>query len=219
MLQKLRVAEEKKKAMSADAKLIQFVRRLEIVPGPPTSDDDFSGFGLHEPASDQWIWKDGAGGYEETLQKMRVADEEMGAEEGMVQFVRCLGVSPGPASSWEKFAADPWYGEVTKFLATNQCGDGPFDRHAVQRMVTKAKRYELRDGVLWFRGRHGKQRCLVRGEIGGALREAHDEDGHFGVDVTRRKLSKSVFWPKIGSDVVNSKNPGLPLRPSSPAQF
>ncbi|KAG5954213.1 hypothetical protein E4U58_000147, partial [Claviceps cyperi] len=69
-------------------------------------------------------------------------------------------------------------------------------------MASKVKRYELRDGVLWFRGRHGKQQCLVREEVGEALREAHDEVGHFGIDMTRRKLSKSVFWPRMGSDVV-----------------
>lgn len=45
-------------------------------------------------------------------------------------------------------------------------------------------------------------KCLAREEVASAIHMAHDEAGHFGGDVTRRRLAGQVYWPNMSKDVV-----------------
>lgn len=237
-------------------------------------------FGEIDRISGLWIWKDGAGGYDELLSKIeatrqgahipaleeyiRLRTSLQQSFEGLSQIrpvaanslqlawvwsddflnsleargeqtvrIASLGLS-SPSSepkddldaahqpySIAKFLKTKWYGQVARYLMTSEVRN-PLNRHESRQIRDQAALYRFMENTLWKKTTMGWVRCLVEGEISTALDEAHDQMGHFGPNITCRRLNRAVFWPGMAKDIVRYIPGCLPCarhaanKPSSP---
>lgn len=100
-----------------------------------------------------------------------------------------------------KWLEDLWYADICAYLV---CGSaaGKWDHHGKGSIQDRSRPYHIRDNVLMYYGNGAYRRCLIHSEVAAALRKAHDDQGHFGLNLTRRRLIEHVYWPKMSQDVV-----------------
>ncbi|PHH64174.1 hypothetical protein CDD81_4921 [Ophiocordyceps australis] len=109
----------------------------------------------------------------------------------------------GPDTALDTFLKDPWYSDVVAFLTDGRLPD-PLDRHRCKWITRESEKFVWKRNCLWHLSQTLWTRCLLQGEVSGALFEAHDMAGHFGIDSTRRRLNRFVWWPRMAADVVGS---------------
>ncbi|KAF3798304.1 hypothetical protein GCG54_00015286 [Colletotrichum gloeosporioides] len=102
----------------------------------------------------------------------------------------------------KKWLQDEWYSDMCAYLVEGVTDR--LDRNAVASVRTRSRPYFIEEGILWHQGPNGaRQRCLIRSEVSQALRDVHDDRGHFGPNLTRRRLVAGAFWPEMARDVVD----------------
>lgn len=143
---------------------------------------------------DQWAWTDEAGGFEELMTRMttevRVSSTQIELEDdtSVLHYLR-------------RFLQDDWYHDVVSYHLHGTT-ENPLNRHELRRIREKSKSFRVIEDTLWKLTNFGWLQCLCKDEVANALREAHDLSGHFGPDITRRRLTRAVIWPAMAKDVV-----------------
>jgi hypothetical protein len=165
----------------------------------------------------KWIWKDGKGGYDELL-KLRnnlivtnsnyasvsppSSQQTLDSEAFMwshLEYVALNTSSLNVGSLHIQLLDDIWYQDIYNYLTTAMYPDG-YNRIQKRALQHKAKQYRLIGGDLFFVLRGVQKRCIQKHEIVELLYNAHDQEGHFAINLTIRKL-RQYYWPTIASNV------------------
>ncbi|OBR02926.1 Pol polyprotein [Colletotrichum higginsianum IMI 349063] len=214
-----------------------------IFPSYDCHDDDLEALGSVSEEG-EWTWKDGAGGYEEMIRNAiagRPAADEMAdairtllplkstALKSTAQIDRLepeqipiaashseLQTDPtlsALTASMKKWLDEPWYMYVCRFLIGRLEG---IDNHALAAMASKSRSFSIHDGILMHTSYGFRCRCLVPSEVAEACKVAHDEGGHFGPNITRRRLARQFYWPGMAEDVIRYINGCWPCASVAP---
>jgi hypothetical protein len=116
-----------------------------------------------------------------------------------LEYVALNTSSPNVGSLHIQLSDDIWYQDIYNYLTTAMYPDG-YNRIQKRALQHKAKQYRLIGGDLFFVLRGVQKRCIQKHEIAELLYNAHDQEGHFVINLTMRKL-RQYYWPTIASDV------------------
>jgi hypothetical protein len=133
-------------------------------------------------------------------------------------------------SIWKE---DLWYRDIYTYLDTLvTAGSTARER---QNLRHRARRYVIDLGYMKYRDSDGElKRCVLSKDRKEILKQYHDHGGHFGRDITIKKIRQKYWWPSIWYDVwdhirhcspcqrfgpTEHRNPLLPYQPVFPFEF
>ena len=109
-----------------------------------------------------------------------------------------LGPRPGAAVVVDaKFKKSDWYRDTVESLLGEKK-----HQFGKRRWAIRLLRYALWQGILLIKEAGSWAVCVVRDEIGTALRWAHDEKGHFGPPTILTHLIGKFWWPTRYADTM-----------------
>lgn len=99
---------------------------------------------------------------------------------------------------------DSWMTPIKNFLLS---GDLPAGRNDRKKLLRKAARFIIQDGVLYRRGFTAPMlRCVTEGEAKRILREIHEGacGGHSGGQTLAKQILRyGYFWPTVNRDALD----------------
>ncbi|POS82118.1 hypothetical protein EPUL_005768, partial [Erysiphe pulchra] len=98
----------------------------------------------------------------------------------------------------KKYIVCPWFSQVYEFQRSNILPLG-LDRLHKKRFIQKGRNFQIFSGELFIKIREKWKRCVPKGEVNKVLYKAHDQGGHYQVNMTLKKL-KQYYWPKMSLD-------------------
>jgi transposase InsO family protein len=164
-------------------------------------------------ANPRWIWKDGKGGYTELL-RLRALDANtdtsasQSTDSNPLQdpdtddavIVQLVALSQASQLVHSKYSDSEWYRDVHNYLSSKVFPPECTTRLDRRRFLHKIHHYQLLEGELFFKFRGLRKRCIVKQDVADILHKAHDQEGHFSVDITTRKL-RGYYWPNMANDI------------------
>ncbi|KAI0995670.1 hypothetical protein K3495_g12511, partial [Podosphaera aphanis] len=186
--------------------------------------EHFGRMGENGDGEPEWKWKDGKDGYTELLRHVgrplhdleleklfrmnkvgSVNIESDGKKRMLVRrklsanFSEQAGTAHGPLR--QSYLEDDWYNDIAQYMTTGVRPASAITKVQIAAFLRKAARHiSSLDGYMYVDIRGSYKRCIQKTEVADLLVEAHDNSGHFGVNITMKKL-RSYYWPSLSRDV------------------
>jgi len=149
----------------------------------------------------KWVWKDGKGGFDEMLLKLSPTQKKEVTEEGTFEGTKVMATEA--TSDWDLYRSSAWFSDIYRYMnqeirSSSDEGASPL---STKTQVRRALDYRIQDRKLWVCRNQRILCCIPEQKVPEVLKNAHDDDGHFGKESTLRKLKEKVFWPTMTADV------------------
>ena len=146
----------------------------------------------------QWVWKDGAGGFEAFLGTLDPSYRSEVLQHGTIDGLSVFALSAVPATddTWKQaYLSCGWYAHIYGYLLGEAFGNPSAD------LLRKALDYRIVGDILWIHRRDQYLPCIPQKKVLSVLRDVHDNSGHWAKTGTMARLRGKCYWPDQSQDV------------------